>query len=320
MNLEQIANECNITNREYTPEIVASVDKLKQEYTPDDLIIIYGYFLKHAKNANVMTYLIKCLDEIRYPAALDMLMDIVLLRGDYSDFNVEDSSFINTRVQAIKAISNLKDTKAVSGLLECLNNRKENYKVRLNAADALGKIGDKYAVMPLIDVACDEEEKSSYVRESAITALGMLGDMRALDSLVSILETQKGFIDKFLFLKERVIEAIGKLNFSNERVIKALKNSLTDDSPQIRINAIEALMNTEEESAFELIKTMLNDKNEEVVQNAVIALYNMNGVDILNEIIENSEYNENAKKQAEMIKEEYEDEDFEDDGDGEDYE
>ena len=268
MNLEDIANQCNIANKEYTPEFAVSVDKLKLDFAPDDLIIVYGYLLQHAQNANAISYLIRCLDEIRYTASLDMLMDIVLVKGHYANFDANDPAFINARVQAIKTISNLKDTRAVTGLLECLNNKHENYKVRLNAADALGKIGDKYAVMPLIDVACDEEEKSAYVRESAVAALGMLGDMRALDSLVSILETRKGFIDKFLFLKERVIETIGKLNFSNERVIHALKNSLMDDSPQIRINAIEALMNTEEESAFELIKTALNDGNTDNQQYA----------------------------------------------------
>lgn len=312
MNLEKIANDCNITSKEYSPDIIAAVDELRQNFVPDDLIIIYGYLLKHVQNANLMSYLIKCIDSIRYAASLDMLMDIVLLRGNYSDFDVEDSSFINARVLAIKAISNLKDTRAVSGLLDCLNNKDENYKVRLNAADALGKIGDKYAVMPLIDVACDEEEKSSYVRESAVAALGMLGDMRALDSLVSILETKKGFIDKFLFLKERVIEAIGKLNFSNERVVKALKNSLMDDSPQIRINAIEALMNSGDESAAELIKPMLQDENEEVVQNAVVALYNLEGVDVLDEIILGEQFSEVAKEQARMVKDEYEDGDEDD--------
>jgi hypothetical protein len=55
-------------------------------------------------------------------------------------------------------------------------------------------------------------EKSVYVRESAAAALGMLGDIRAIDPLVSILETKKGFIDKFTFLKEKIIETLSKFN------------------------------------------------------------------------------------------------------------
>ena len=304
LNLEKIANDCQIENDEYDP---AAVNQLEREYSAEDLIIVYGYLLQHSKKSNSTAHLIKCLDRLRDPAGLDILMDVVLLKRHFAELAKNDSSFVNIRVLAIKALSNLKDTRAVSGLLTCLNNKRENYKVRLSAADALGKIGDRYAVIPLIDVVCDKEEKSSYVQESAVVALGMLGDQRAVDSLVSILETKKGLIDKFTFLKERVIEAIGKLNFSNDRVIKALKNSLMDESPQIRINAIEALMNSEHEQSFALIKSMLNDENEEVVQNAVIALYNLSDVEILNEIIE-GEYSHAAKEQAQLIKDEYEDE------------
>ena len=57
-----------------------------------------------------------------------------------------------------KAIANLKDTSAVTALLYCLNNKDENYKVRLSCADALGRIGDRYAVAPLIEVVKDEDD------------------------------------------------------------------------------------------------------------------------------------------------------------------
>ena len=99
-------------------------------------------------------------------------------------------------------------------------------KVRLACADALGRIGDRFAVAPLIEVVQDENEKSVYLRESAVSALGLLGDTRALDPIINILETKQGIMDKFSFLKERAIEAIIKMGFGeNERVFKALKNS-----------------------------------------------------------------------------------------------
>ena len=89
----------------------------------------------------------------------------------------------------------------------------ENYKVKLSCAEALGKIGDKYAVLPLMNIVEDETESSVYVKESAVSALGMIGDEKAVDSLVSILESKKGFLDKFTFLKERALEALNKLNY-----------------------------------------------------------------------------------------------------------
>ena len=190
----------------------------------------------------------------------------------------------------------------------CLNNKDENYKVRLACADALGKIGDRYAVVPLIAVVKDEDEKSVYLRESAASALGILGDMRAVEPLVSILETQKGIWDKFTFLKERVIEALGKLRLdNNERVFNALKNSLIDESPQVRINAIEAIMESENPKAVDTIKNCLvEDSDNEVKKNALIALYNLIGREILDEVANSPEYSDFLKMEAVSMISEYE--------------
>ena len=136
----------------------------------------------------------------------------------------DKDEYTNVRVLCAKIISNFKDHRSVFPLLACLNNKNDHYKVRLSCADALGRLGDRYAVVSLIDVVSDEEEKSVYIRESAAAALGMLGDVRAAESLVSILETKSGIMDKFSYLKERVIEALGKLNFNSDRVFRALKN------------------------------------------------------------------------------------------------
>ena len=224
--------------------------------------------------------------------------------------NNDDSlkeDFINVRVMCAKAIANFRDTSAVTPLLYCLNNKDENYKVRFACADALGKIGDKYAVAPLINVVKDEEERSVYLRESAASALGMLGDVRAVDPLVSILETKQGIIDKFTFLKERVIEALGKLRLGeNERVFNALKMTLMDDSAQIRINAIETIMESGHPESFEVIKGCLLDDDDEVKKNALVALYNLEGRRILDEVIKEPAYSDILKVEAVSMLDEYE--------------
>ncbi len=192
----------------------------------------------------------------------------------------------------------------------CLNNKNENYRVRLACADALGRIGDRFAVAPLIDVVNDEDEKSVYLRESAVSALGLLGDSRAIDPLVSILETKQGIMNKFSFLKERAIEALIKVGFlDNERVFRALKTSLSDESTQVRINAIEALMDSEHPKAFETIKHVLyEDSDVEVKKNAMIALYNMSDRSILDEVIGSPDFPDDLKVEAVSIIEEYEEE------------
>lgn len=298
--LETIAKDCNLYDETDINSVIKKIQALDEVYERDNLVEIYSYFLEVSKNPDVLMCVIQCSDRIREKAILGRLLDLLLLKED---------EFINVRVMCAKAVANLKDTSAVTALLYCLNDKDENYKVRLACADALGKIGDRYAVAPLIAVVKDEEEKSVYLRESAASALGMLGDMRAIEPLVSILEAQKGIWNKFTFLKERVIEALGKLRIDDdERVFKALKNSLADESPQVRINAIEALMDSENPYAVETIKTCLvEDSNEEVKKNALIALYNLVGREILDEVANSSEYPDAIKMEAVSMISEYED-------------
>lgn len=310
LDFEAIANECNLfeVNAQTADDVVNRINALDEKYEPDNLVLIYNYFLSVCKESAVLMVLIRCADRFRYKSSLSPLLDILLWKSEANNLNKED--FVNVRVMAAKAVANLKDTSAVTPLLYCLNNKDENYKVRFACADALGKIGDRYAVAPLIDVMKDEDEKSVYLRESAASALGMLGDMRAVDPLVSILEAKQGFVDKFTFLKERVIEALGKLRLEkNERVFHALKSALLDESSQVRINAVEALMESEHPEAYEVIKTCLSDEDDEVKKNALIALYNMGGRRILDEVIEEPSYSDVLKMEAVSIIQEYEEED-----------
>ena len=270
------------------------------QYGADELSEIYSKLLGEIKAPDFLRILIKEIDKLRHPKNLDDLIDFIL-DCDSKDFD-DASEYLNLKVLCIKAISNYKDIKAVTPLLYCLNNKNENYKFRLAAAEALGKIGDKNAVESLIDVVSDENEKSVYVRESAALALGMIGDARALDAFVGILEAKKTFLDKFTFLKERIIEALNKIDFSNnKRAIAALKEALNDESSQVRINAIESLMNSKVEQAPDLIWKMLYDNEQEVRKNAVIALYNLEGRDALIKIISDETLNPDCAQEAQDV-------------------
>lgn len=308
LNLNIIAQNCGLFETRSVSDVIASIDSLKETYDDVSLINIYNYMLSNATEPDVIMYLIKCVDMYRDSSSLGYLVDMLLLKNAKSSDDQTREKYNNVRIMCAKAIANQKNTDVVSSLLYCLNNKDENYRVRLACADALGRIGDRFAVAPLIDVVTDEDEKSVYLRESAVSALGLLGDSRAIEPLVGILETKKGIMDKFSFLKERAIEAINKMGFSdNERVFKALKNSLLDESSQVRINAIEALMDSEHPKAYEVIKSCLeNDKDEEVKRNAMIALYNMSDRNILDEIIGSYKYSDVLKMEAVSILEEYE--------------
>ena len=291
--LELLAKECNLNDESDIEAVIKNINALDERFERNNLVEIYNYFLTIAQNPEITMNIIRCIDRFRDQSSISPLLDILLEKNNNSD----------VRVMCTKAIANLKNTEAVTPLLYCLNNKNENYKIRLACADALGKIGDKFAVAPLIEVVKDENEKSVYLRESAASALGMLGDLRAVEPLVSILESQKGIWDKFTFLKEKIIEALSKLKFDdNERVFNALKNSLIDESPQVRINAIEAIMECKNPKAVETIRAcLMQDKDEEVKKNAMIALYNLTGREILDEIIESPDFSDKLKMEAVSI-------------------
>ncbi len=309
IDLKLIAQNCGVFSNSDSADVISKIDSLKTSYSNKDLLNIYNYMLVHAVEPDVIMYLIRCVDMFRDSSSLEYLVDILLLKNAANSDDATREKYNSVRVMCAKAIANQKNTEVVSSLLYCLNNKDENYRVRLACADALGRIGDRFAVAPLIEVVKDEDEKSVYLRESAVSALGLLGDSRALDPLVSILETKQGIMDKFSFLKERAIEALIKVGFcDNERVFRALRNSLADESSQVRINAIEALMDSEHPKAFDTIKKCLQeDSDEEVKKNAMIALYNMSDRKILDEIIKSENYSDTLKIEAVAILEEYED-------------
>ncbi len=308
LDLDLVIQTCGIGTEVDAEVLIENLINLSDNYTDEELIQIYNYLMSKVYNPKVLMKLIALSDKYRDKSSLAVLTNILLMRINLENTPYDQDDMINVRVMCTKAIVNIKDTSAVGSLLYCLNNKNENYKVRLACADALGKIGNKYAVAPLIDVMQDEEEKSVYLKESAVSALGLLGDTSAVDPLISILDAKQGFLDKFSFLKERIIEALGKLNVSDRKIFKALKRSLYDTSPMVRINAIEALMNTGEEEAIELIRTVLTDDDDEVKKNALIALYNLEGRDILDEVLANPDYPQVLKEEAQELIDEYENE------------
>ena len=309
INLENIAQNCNIYESNNIQEIISNIDELEPKYNENELVSIYNYMLSKCQNPEVLMYLIRCCDKYRKTSSLEYFVNILLLKNFSATDNEKiKEKYLNVRIMCAKAIGNQKNNDFVTTLLYCLNNKNENYRVRLACADALGRIGNKYAVAPLIEVMKDENEKSVYLREGAASALGLIGDVRAIDPLVSILETKQGIMDKFSFLKERAIEALNKVGFgSNDRVFKALKSSLSDESAQVRIQAIEALMDSEHTEACDIIKNVLeNDSDEEVKKNALIALYNLSDRKILDEVISSNKYSDILKTTATEILDEYE--------------
>ena len=82
-------------------------------------------------------------------------------------------------------IKKMEKEKDVEGLIEALRHE-DNYYVRIDAAKALGEIGDKRAVEPLIQALKDEKPE---VRLAAVSALRLVIDAKEQQSINSSRET-----------------------------------------------------------------------------------------------------------------------------------
>lgn len=313
LKLEEFAKACLINRTDNGSESNRLIDDLEESLTFEDFVKVLEYFFEISNNYVVISHLLKLMNKYKSKTFVSSLVDALVLKEKYK-VKIQDPEIqTQLRVNVAKVLANIKDNSAVNPLLYCLNNKDENYKLRLSCAEALGKIGDKYAILPLSEILRDDSEHSVYLKESAAFALGMIGDMKAVEPLVNILETKKGIMDKFTFLKERAIEALSRIDVKSDRVFKALSNSLHDASSQVRINAVEALSNLDDERVADVLYSCLSDKSEEVVRNVIIALFNIRGEKILYDILNDYSLPEHTMRQVREVIKEIEDADKDED-------
>ena len=180
----------------------------------------------------------------------------------------------------------MEDQRAVLPLIAMLNEPGENYRLRLAIAESLGRLGDQQALLPLVDIVNNEDENSQYLKESAVKALGMLGDIRALEPLLDMFESKKGWLNKFTFVKEQLIEAIGKIGGpSDNRTQAALYQALEDRGQYIRLAAVESLAEVGDEQAVPHLLKRLFDKSDDVAMAAVNTLFHIGGEALIRDIL-----------------------------------
>ena len=280
-------------------DISSFFNNVRKNHLPIEMALIYNYILENCKQNKLLNQTIREINKNKFIQNFEPLLDFILTTND-----------LELKVLAIKTIPVFKNTKATEVLLACLRDKNSNYKIRFAAADALGKIGDVNAFETLGNIVCDEEENSAYIKESAVVALGNIGDKRALDVFSTILSSKKMFLDKFSYLKERVVEAISKLDVSKEdKAYEILQKSILEPSKNVRISSIEALMNLDTPKSYDLIyDRLIYDDDLEVRKNAIIALYNISDVKILKEVVE-GDFPFELKEFAQELIIDYEDED-----------
>jgi HEAT repeat protein len=119
-----------------------------------------------------------------------------------------DDEAIDTRYAIIIALGNLRDKRACEPLIHILQTS-EDKDIQNSAAFALGKIGDRCALEPLLTAFQDQE-----LRWGAGNALGLLGDSRAIEPLIKTLEDELwvgGAIHGLVEFGELAIEPLAKV-------------------------------------------------------------------------------------------------------------
>ncbi|MCW5213624.1 HEAT repeat domain-containing protein, partial [Desulfobulbus sp. TB] len=186
-----------------------------------------------------------------------------------SSLSVQLASVRTTRSAELllQIAKNLKNAEAafaltqLSGDKSSLINLLENKERRVEAADALGRLGDSSVALELVKLL---EDKNEEVRWTVAEALGWLGNSSVALELIKLLK------DDHQPVRVYVTEALGRLGDSS--AAPELVKLLEDEDEYVRGNTIEALSILGDSSfAPELVK-LLADKDDFVRENAAKAL------------------------------------------------
>ncbi|HQP71928.1 MAG TPA: HEAT repeat domain-containing protein, partial [Methanoculleus sp.] len=200
------------------------------------------------------------------------------------------------RVAAAEALGQIGDADAVDPLIQATHDERED--VRIAAASALARIGDRRSIQPLIRLFADryhgvrvaaadavavfgraalealEEALSDpviVVRVTAARAIGLIGVMESIPVLIDHLG------DPAPEVRWSVARALADFG---PPVIDPLSLVMRRGSRDMRLAAIDALWEIEDERAVELLRRALDDEDEEVREKAAAALKKRQVIDV----------------------------------------
>ena len=172
------------------------------------------------------------------------------------------------RKDAAIALKKVGDETAVKSLIESMKYEKwqDDYTVliavRENSAEALGIIGDKRAIQPLIGTLIEDSDEE--VRWKAAAALGKLNDESAVDALIAALN------DKSWAVRRNATIALGDIG--DEKGYEPLLSSINDKDWHVRKYAAIALGKIGDERAIDPLVKALNDEDSDVRWKSILAL------------------------------------------------
>jgi len=216
--------------------------------------------------------LIKQLGERKEQSALEILIPCLK--------NETDNTI---KSYAADAIIKIGGKKAVLKVIKLLRN--PSWVTRMKAAEILGELRNRLAVLPLIRVLRTDEEAN--VKEWAAIALGKIKDKRACRALINSLKTEENWQ-----IRMEAAFALGIIE--NKQALDALLNSYYED-PDIRVRwaAATAYARIDRQNSRilldklrkELLNVLEREKNETILCAAAKALGEIGDLSIVNQMI-----------------------------------
>jgi HEAT repeat protein len=204
------------------------------------------------------------LGEIQDPAAVNDLIEAL------KDPNE------NVKHASIESLGRIGDTRAVEPLIDCLS---QDYWIQYPAIIALGNIGNPSAIKHLIKLLNDEK-----LRDAVIEALGRIGDVSVIPVMSDILfhnndPSLRNDMIASLVNIQRMVKPDGtclpsiKNALKNNELINHLLNSLKNQDPEIKKNAIIALGWLKEQRAVGDLVDLIDDYElEEYVVGSLVSI------------------------------------------------
>jgi len=175
----------------------------------------------------------------------------------------EDST---VRADVAWALRYGKGARVVGPLVVVLEDPSETLEVRQNAAEALGRIGDRAAVEPLVEALRDQQWQ---VRQAALSVVALIDEPRVLRPLlVSALQ------DKEWRVRARAAGATARLSKLKDPGAWDLMTAVLKDShPNVRARATEACAESKDyRTVMPLCTVLRKDPNSYVAWHAANAL------------------------------------------------
>jgi HEAT repeat protein len=220
------------------------------------------------------------------------LKDAIVGLADINKITVAMSEYSGHSLVLVEALAEIADPSTVESLLAHMETGPDK-KVKRTIIEALGNIGTPNTFDTLVEALSDDE---GHVRKMAVVALGKLGDKRAVGPLVELIlraeyDDVKDAIGKALSLFEgseveeayvslisnddiatRVvgIEGLGSLKSASAK--GKLLEILGDDDPKIRSECIRALGALDADDISTVLSGALKDKDKQVRTAAIEAL------------------------------------------------